>query len=79
MENTSNLYLVVPCYNEEQVLTEASKRLLEKLKNMKKKNMVSKMSRIMFVDDGSKDTTWEIISGLHELDPTFSGLKLSRP
>lgn len=78
MESSNVLYLVVPCYNEEQVLPETSKRLLEKIRNMVAKEKISENSRIIFVDDGSKDKTWEIISALHESDPAFSGLKLSR-
>ena len=56
------LYLVVPCYNEELVLQEATTKLSEKLDNMIKDNLISEESKICFVDDGSKDKTWEIIS-----------------
>ena len=72
------LYLVVPCYNEEEVLPETSRRLGEKLAGMVEKGMVSPQSRILFVDDGSKDKTWQIICALHEKDSRFLGLKLSR-
>lgn len=72
------VYLVVPCYNEEEVLPEASKRLIAKLKGLMEKELASEESRILFVDDGSKDKTWELIAGLHESTPYVCGLKLSR-
>lgn len=72
------LYLVVPCYNEEEVLPETSRRLKEKLEGMIGQGLVDEKSRILFVDDGSRDKTWEIISRLHREDPRFLGLKLSR-
>lgn len=72
------LYLVVPCYNEEEVLPETSRRLLEKIQTMTADGRISLKSRIMFVNDGSKDKTWEIISRLHEENPLFCGVCLSR-
>lgn len=72
------LYLVIPCYNEEEVLPETSRRLLEKLGTMVENRMVSPKSRILFVNDGSKDKTWNLIEELHEKHPQISGLKLSR-
>ena len=72
------LYLVIPCYNEEQVLPETSKRLKEKLETMIAQNIIAPESRITFVDDGSKDKTWEIIAALHQQEPLFCGIKLSR-
>lgn len=72
------LYIVVPCYSEEEVLPETSKRLKEKLKGMMEAGKVSGKSRILFVNDGSKDRTWELISELHAADPIFSGVDLSR-
>ena len=72
------LYLVVPCYNEEEVLYETSSRLLEKLNNMIENNIVSESSKILFVNDGSKDKTWMIIKELHKTNNIFSGLNLSR-
>ena len=74
----NKLYIVVPCYNEEQVLGETSKRLKIKCKNLIQKGQISKDSKIVFVDDGSKDRTWKMISELHETDSLFSGVKLSR-
>ena len=72
------LYIVIPCYNEQEVLPETSRRIGEKLKNMIKNKTVSESSRIVFVDDGSKDDTWRLIAALHEKDSSFSGVKLSR-
>lgn len=71
------LYIVIPCYNEQEVLPEASSRLKQKITELIEKKEISKDSKIVFVDDGSKDRTWEIISDLHEQDPMFSGIKLS--
>lgn len=72
------LYLVIPCYNEEEVLYETSSRLLIKLNSMVKEGIVSHKSRILFVNDGSKDKTWDIIKELHEKNNIFSGINLSR-
>ena len=72
------LYLVVPCYNEEEVLPETSRRLREKLTTLTAEGRISEKSRIVFVNDGSKDKTWEIIAGLHQADPLFCGVCLSR-
>lgn len=76
MEN--KLYLVIPCYNEEEVLPETSKRLKEKVTSLITKGKIDEGSRIVFVNDGSKDRTWELISELHKQDPVFSGINLSR-
>lgn len=72
------LYIVVPCYNEEEVLPETSKRLMAKIRALMAAGKVSEESRIVFVNDGSKDRTWEIIKDLHQQDPIFSGICLSR-
>lgn len=73
------LYIVVPCYNEEAVLPETSKRLKAKLAALEAAGSISADSRVLFVNDGSKDRTWEIIAQLHAQDPqTFSGVQLSR-
>lgn len=72
------LYLVIPCYNEEEVLPETSRRLLEKLEGMVSSGTVSPKSRILFVNDGSKDKTWQIIESLYQQHSQISGLKLSR-
>ena len=72
------LYLVIPCYNEEEVLHETSKRLLVKIKTMISNNLISNKSKILFVNDGSKDRTWSIIEELHSKNNIFSGINLSR-
>ena len=72
------IYIVVPCYNEEEVLGETTRRLLDKMERMQKAGLISDESRILYVDDGSRDRTWEIISTLHAKDPRVSGVKLSR-
>lgn len=76
MGNT--VYFVVPCYNEEEVLPETSKRLLVKMKDLVDQGKVSPDSKICFVDDGSRDRTWTMIEELHEQLPVFTGVKLSR-
>ena len=72
------LYLVVPCYNEEEVLPETSSRLKDKLTALSKAGKITDKSRVLFVDDGSRDKTWQIISAIHEEDERFGGVKLSR-
>lgn len=72
------LCIVVPCYNEEEVLNETASRLKLKYETLISGGQISADSRIAFVDDGSKDKTWEIISALHEKDSCFEGIKLSR-
>ena len=74
----NRLYIVVPCYNEEEVLPETSKRLRAKLSQLMEAGKIAPDSRVMFVNDGSRDRTWEIIQHLHEEDPLFSGLDLTR-
>ncbi|MDE6613163.1 MAG: glycosyltransferase family 2 protein [Clostridia bacterium] len=72
------LYVVVPCYNEEEVLGETSARLKEKLRSLMDAGKISEESKIMFVNDGSKDKTWQLICKYHEEDKIFSGVNLSR-
>ena len=55
------LYIVVPCYNEEEVLTETTKQLKTKLEDLIEKKVIAKESRVMYVNDGSKDKTWQLI------------------
>lgn len=74
----NKLYMVIPCYNEQEVLPETSKRLKEKLSTLVKAGKIDPESRIIFVNDGSKDRTWEIIRRLHEEDSVFGGVNLSR-
>lgn len=72
------LYLVVPCYNEELALPHTAPKLLKKIKYLVENENISEKSRILLVDDGSKDKTWELIESLSKQDKYFSGLKLSR-
>ncbi len=72
------LYLVIPCYNEEEVLHETAKRLIKKITTLMKNETISKDSKILFVNDGSKDKTWNIIEELHNQNNIFSGVNLSR-
>lgn len=78
MRNRDTLFIVVPCYNEQEALPCTSRLLLEKLGSLIRDGRVSEESRVLFVDDGSKDDTWRIISELHTESPYVAGLKLSR-
>lgn len=71
------LYVVVPCYNEEAVLNETTSRLSQILENMQKEGMISVSSRILYVDDGSSDSTWSIIDGFCQTNPSVCGVKLA--
>lgn len=72
------LYVVIPCYNEEEVLPETASRIKVKMKQLVEEGLISSDSRVCFVNDGSGDGTWEIISKLHGEDKLFSGINLSR-
>lgn len=72
------LYVVVPCYNEQEVLGETNSRMLKKLNSLINENKISDKSRILYVDDGSKDKTWSMISDFHNSNNMVSGLKISR-
>lgn len=72
------LNIVIPCYNEEQVLPITANLFLEQLNKMINDNKISKKSKILFVNDGSKDSTWDIISSLANKDNHFTGISLSR-
>ncbi len=73
------LYMVIPCYNEEAVLRETASRMKEKYVSLIGRGFISPESRIVFVNDGSKDSTWQIIEELHCSDPAFfSGIDLAR-
>lgn len=79
MLENKTLYIVVPCYKEQEVLGETSKRLRVKMKQLQEQGKISEKSRVMFVNDGSSDETWPIIRALHEKEPElFSGVNLSR-
>ena len=72
------LYIVVPCYNEEEVLAETTKELKEKLEKLISDKIISEKSRVMYVNDGSKDKTWEIIKDINKKEKLFTGISLSR-
>lgn len=78
MKKEEILYVVVPCYNEEEVLTETTKRLKEKLENLIKDKKISNKSRVMYVNDGSKDNTWNLIEEISDKEKLFTGISLSR-
>lgn len=78
MEHPDTLYIVVPCYNEEEVLPETARRLRAKLEALTAAGRISDQSRVLFVNDGSRDHTWAVISDLHRQCPRFSGADLSR-
>lgn len=72
------MYIVIPCYNEEEMLPITAKALIEKLDTLIAEHRVSPQSKVMFVDDGSKDRTWELIERFHRSCELFTGIKLSR-
>ena len=72
------LYIVIPCYNEEKVLPVTNALFADKLSALIQNGEISEKSRVLFVDDGSKDNTWAVISDLRAKNPRFAGLKLSR-
>lgn len=76
MNNT--LYLVVPCYNEEKVLEETTKRLDKKFDELIAKGIISKKSKVLFVNDGSSDNTWELIKEFNKNNKRFTGISLSK-
>lgn len=76
--NLSSLYIVIPCYNEQDVLPITAPMFLQKIEDMIAQGLCSEDSRILFVNDGSKDNTWEIILELAKQNSRFKGLKLSR-
>ena len=76
--NGTILYMVVPCYNEEEMLRITSEKLEEKLRTLKNAGKISDDSRVVYVDDGSKDNTWNIIEEMHHNNKVFNGVKLSR-
>lgn len=78
MDRKEKLYLVIPCYNEQEVLHETEHRLTVKLNQMISDGLISDESRMVFVDDGSKDSTWNIIKDMHEKNALVLGIKSSR-
>lgn len=75
---TPVLYLVIPCYNEEQVLPLTSGKFKAKVDELVEAGKISDDSRVMFVNDGSKDTTWDILTSLTEQDKRYCAISLSR-
>ena len=73
MQDPKILYMVVPCYNEQEVLPITAPMFLEKIIELEQEGLISSESRILFVNDGSKDKTWEIIQSLSKEDPRFLG------
>ena len=78
MKDAKTLYVVIPCYKEEEVLPETARRLKSKMAALVEQGRIAPDSRVMFVNDGSKDRTWEIIARLHQENRLFSGVNLSR-
>lgn len=75
---TPVLYIVIPCYNEEKVLPITAPLFLKKIHDLSQAGKISDNSRVLFINDGSKDKTWEIISDLAESDPHYIGISQSR-
>lgn len=78
MNIDNRLYVVIPCYNEEEVINETASRLKEKMASLIGSGKIADDSKVCFVNDGSKDNTWNLICKLHEEDKLFSGINLSR-
>ena len=78
MKKEKILYLVIPCYNEDAVLPETTRRLTVKLDQMTKTNLISSKSKILYIDDGSTDNTWSSIESLHKEYKRVAGLKLAK-
>ncbi len=74
----TTLYIVIPCYNEEQVLPITAPMFLKKIKDLTAQGLVSDSSRVLFIDDGSKDNTWQVIENLAAQDNHFTGIRQSR-
>ena len=72
------LYVVVPCYNEEEVLEETTKQLKAKMEKLVKDKVISDQSKVMYVNDGSKDKTWDLIQKISKREKYFTGISLSR-
>ena len=78
MKKEPILYVVVPCYNEEEVLEETTKQLKVKMESLINKKEISAKSKVMYVNEGSKDKTWEIIKKINKKEKLFTGVTLSR-
>ena len=78
MKKEQVIYVVILCYNEEEVLVETTRQLKIKMKEMIKEKLISTKSKVMYVNDGSKDKTWSIIKEIAEKEELFTGITLSR-
>lgn len=78
MKERPILYVVIPCYNEEEVLEETTKQLKVKMNVLIKSKKISNSSKVMYVNDGSKDNTWELIKKINKEEALFTGITLSR-
>lgn len=78
MKTKETLYVVVPCFNEEEVLLKTTEELKKKLESLIKKGKISKNSKVMYVNDGSCDNTWKIICDINKKDKMFTGISLSK-
>lgn len=78
MKENPILYLVVPCYNEEEVLEETTKQLTKKMNSLIEEDVISRKSKVMYINDGSKDKTWKLIKKIHEENDLFTGISLTR-
>ena len=74
----NRLFCVIPCYNEQEVLPETSRRLREKMESLIRSGKISEDSRVVYVNDGSRDNTWNMIQELHRENPLFQGINLSK-
>lgn len=75
---SETLYMIIPCYNEEEVLPDSAAKLGAKIKDLINRDIISDKSKIIFVNDGSMDLTWKLVKDLHEEDSVFGGINLSR-
>lgn len=78
MNNNPILYVVIPCYNEEEVIDETTKQLTRKIGNLIEENKISINSKVMYVNDGSKDKTWKKIKSINKENELFTGITLTR-
>ncbi len=77
MSSETVLYMVIPCYNEQEVLPDSAEKLKNKISDLIARKKIGKNSKICFVNDGSRDRTWEMIQELCQKDPVYSGICLA--
>lgn len=78
MEKLKELAIIVPCYNEEEILPKSIKTLIAIRENLIKKELIAKTSKLVFINDGSHDATWDIITKEHKKNPFIKGISFSR-